>query len=107
MLADRCFPILVEGLRVPYGRIVGKRAEAGIQVIKPRVYKLDRNHQAAEMPPEPLMGLDIRAKMIPAKEHIAAEERIAFALEKEVFRRSRHFVVPCAKPFFEKTRLQI
>ena len=45
------------------------------------------------------MRLDVGAKFVAAKEHVAAEERIAFAFEVKIFRQPGHFVAMLFHPF--------
>src|SRR4029077_10316165 len=102
MLANCTLPVFVKGEWKPKRAAVGQRAKAGIKVIKPRINEFDRDSETTEHLRDGAVRLNVRAKFVTAKEHIAAEERVTFALEIEFFRQPAHLVPVLFHPFGKK-----
>src|SRR3984893_9104379 len=67
-------------------------------MIKARIDKLDRDDETSEHVCDCSVGIDVGTKFVPAKKHVAAEERIAFALEIMIFRQPGNFVTVFLHP---------
>src|SRR5262249_41613733 len=104
MLADCPLAIVVEGHWKPKRSAVGQRAKAGVEVIKARINQFHGNSETAKHVCHGAMRLNIRSKFVPAKEHVAAKERVAFAFEIKIFSQPAHVVTALFHPF-SKERL--
>ena len=104
MLADCALAILVEGRWKPKRSAVRQRAEAGIKMIKPRIHKFHGNSETTKDVCHGAMRLNVRTKFVATKEHVAAKERVAFALEIKIFRQPPYFIAALFHPF-RKERL--
>ena len=92
MFADGALPVFIEGCRKPNRRAIGQRTKAGIEMIKARIDKFDRDNKTTKHLGNGAMRLDIGAKLVPAKKCVAAEESVAFAFEVEIIGQPRDFV---------------
>src|ERR1051325_4800530 len=101
MVANPPLPILIESRREPDRAAIRKRAEASIEMVMPIHHQLDRDYEALEDFAEALVRADIGAKLVAAKQRLAAEERVAFALEKKLLRQPLQFVATTGEPVFE------
>src|SRR5467141_675749 len=98
MVADCALAVIVERYRKPKCATVGQGAKAGIKVVKARINQFHRDNQTAKHVCHGAMRLNVGPKFVAAKEHVAAEEGIAFALEIKIFRQPLHFVAPLLHP---------
>src|SRR6266404_4959704 len=101
MMANCPLRILVEGRRIPNGIPFGERTETSVQMIVAVLNQLDREDQAVQELCELVVRADIRAETIAAEENVAAEQRVAFALEEEISRQTHHLVTSLGEPLFE------
>src|SRR5436190_7497827 len=104
MFADGALAVFVECSWKPNRRTIGQRTKAGIEMIKARIDKLDRDDKAAKHVCDGAMRLDVRTKLIPAKECVTAKESIALALEVKILWQPRDFVTVLFHPASEMRR---
>src|SRR6266699_59247 len=104
MLSDRALAVLVEGRWKPKRPAIGKRTKASVEMVKTRINEFYRDGQTAKHVCHGPMRLNIGAKFVAAKEHVAAKERVAFALEIKILGQPLHLVVAFFHPF-RKERL--
>src|SRR6185369_1028999 len=71
------------------------------QVIEPVLDQFQRDGQAIQFFTNPLVSSNIRAKPIAAVEDVSTKQRIAFALEEQIFRKFQDFVFVFGEPAFE------
>jgi len=70
-------------------------------VIKPVLYQLDRNDQAIQQLPEPLVRADIGPEPVTAEQYVSAEQRVSFAFEQQSLGQRHHFISMVAKPLLK------
>src|SRR5437016_7702849 len=99
VVANGPLAVFVEGSGKPKRRVVWQRTKTGIEMIKARIDKFDRNDQAAEHFGDGAMRLNIGTKFVAAKKHIAAKERIAFPFEIQILWQPVHFIAAFLHPF--------
>src|SRR5439155_14719567 len=92
MFADRAPPIFVEGRRKPNCSPIGQRAKARVEMIKTWINKFHRDDEATEHVRNGPMRLNIGAKLVAAKKHVAAEEGISLAFEVEIVGQPANFI---------------
>src|SRR5437763_3735819 len=104
MVADRALTVFVECFRKPERAAIGQRTKTSIDVIKARIHKLDRNDKTAEQIRDCAVRIDVGAEFVAAEKNVAAEKRVAFALEVKVLREPDDFVVVLFHPTGEMGR---
>src|SRR5882724_13537223 len=92
MFADGTLPVFIAGCRKPNRPAIGQRAKAGIEMIKARIDKFDRDNKTTEHLRNSAMRLDIGPKLVPAKKCVAVEESVAFTFEVEIVGQPRDLV---------------
>src|SRR4029453_2340117 len=102
MLADCALPVLIERIWKPKPPAVWQRTKAGIKVVKTRINQLHRDRKASEHFCYSAVRLNVGTKFVTAKEHVVAEERVAFAFEVELFRQPIHLVAVLFHPLGKK-----
>src|ERR1700730_8096484 len=105
MVADCALAVFIKGEWRPKSAAIGQRAKAGIKVIKTRVDQFHRDNQTAKHVCHGAMRLNVGAKFVAAKKHVAAKERISFALEIKVLGQPLDFVAALFHPFGKKRLL--
>ena len=73
--------VVVERAGIIEGEVRRQRAEAGVEVIEPRVDQLERKDLHAEPLADPLVAAHVAAKPIAGEQRLAAEQGIAGPLE--------------------------
>ncbi|KAG0505770.1 MAG: hypothetical protein Udaeo_08660 [Candidatus Udaeobacter sp.] len=99
---DCALPVFIEGIWKPKPTAVRQRTKAGIKVVKTRINQLHRDSKATEHFCDGAVRLDVGTKFVTAKEHVLAEERVAFAFEVKFFRQPIDFIAVLLHPFGEK-----
>src|SRR5512132_3949069 len=102
MLADCALPVLIERIWKPKPTAVWQRTKAGIKVIKTRINQLHRDRKTTQHFRDGTVRLNVRTKFVTAKEHVVAEERVAFAFEVKFLRQPIDFVAVLRHPFRKK-----
>src|SRR5712691_8394747 len=92
MFADCALPVFIEGRGEPNGGPIWQRTKASVEMIEPRIDKLDRDNKTTKHVRNRPMRLNIGTKFVAAKERITAKERIAFAFEVEIIGQPGDFV---------------
>src|SRR6476620_1989511 len=86
VLTDRALPVFIEGGRKPKPPTVWQRTKARINVVKTRIDQLYRNSKATKSFCYGAVRLNVGTKFVTAKEHVVAEECVAFAFEIKFLR---------------------
>jgi hypothetical protein len=84
VIADRALAIFIECGWEPKRAAIRQRAKAGIDVVETRIDQLDRDDEASQQIGDSAMGIDVGAKFVTAKEHVAAEESVAFSAARRL-----------------------
>ena len=73
--------VVVEGAGVVDRRVLGQRAEAGVEVIEPGIDQLQRQDLDAEPLADPVVAPRVAPEPVAGEERLAAEEGVARPLE--------------------------
>jgi len=104
MIANRALAIFIKRGGKPKGPAIRQRTEAGIDVVKTRIDQLDGDDEATEEIGDGAVRIDVGAKFVAAKKHIAAKERVAFAFEIKILRQLDDIVAVLFHPTGEVRR---
>src|SRR5262245_31105681 len=99
VLTDHALAVLIKGVWKPERAAVRQRTKASIKVIKPWINQLHRNGETTKHFCYGTMRLNVGTKFVTAKEHLTAEQRIAFALEVKLLWQPIDFVAALLHPF--------
>ena len=90
--------VLVERAGIVDGEVRRQRAEAGIEVIEPRVDQLHRQDLDAQPFADPLVAAHIAPEPIAGEQRLAAKQRVAGPLEVIALRQVDDLEIPALRP---------
>ena len=102
--ANGTLTIFIKRRWKPDRTAIGQRTKAGVEMVKTRVDQLDRDDEAAKHVRDRAMRLNVAAELVTAKKSVAAEERVTFPFEIQIFRQPKNFITVLFHPTHEIRR---